>query len=179
MDAGPAPAIMDALYPRLLDSVMDRRSARSWRQLKDARGRRHASTGLAASPAAGINYIDKDLRTLLGTKFKDPFRTSFCGSGSLAACRTAVWAALDAAGTTLAARQGPDPPGLWKSDANAERIKFAPGLLHDHDPLHEPPERHPAGDLVHRAPLEAQLTGFFPTRLRRAISVRRRRRIGW
>jgi hypothetical protein len=47
----------------------------------------------------------------------------------VAACRTAVWAALDAAGTAIAARRHTETPGLWKSDANPERIKFAPGLL--------------------------------------------------
>ena len=71
----------------------------------------------------------QDLRTLLGTKFKDPFRTRFCGGGKIGACRTAVWRALDAAGAALAARQGSPDPNAWRSDANAERIHFAPGIL--------------------------------------------------
>ena len=54
----------------------------------------------------GINYIDKDLRQLLGTSFKHPFRTHFCGGGDLVTCRTAVWGALDAAGQEIAAAQG-------------------------------------------------------------------------
>jgi acyl-homoserine lactone acylase PvdQ len=127
MDAGPAPAIWDELYPRLLDSVMGDRLGPQLKELKALEGDDNF-TG-SGFTGGGINYIDKDLRTLLGTKFKDPFSKGFCGSGSLAACRTAVWAALDAAGTAIAARQGTESPGLWKSDANAERIKFAPGLL--------------------------------------------------
>jgi acyl-homoserine lactone acylase PvdQ len=127
MDAGAAPAIWDELYPRLLDTVMGPRLGAQLDELKALEGDDN-STG-SGFTGGGINYIDKDLKTLLGTKFKQPFHTSFCGKGDLASCRTAVWAALDAAGTAIAARQGVEAPGLWKSDANAERIKFAPGLL--------------------------------------------------
>ena len=77
----------------------------------------------------GINYIHKDLQTLLGTRFARPFKTRFCGGGDRAACRAAVWNALDAAGRDIAAKQGIEDPDLWRSDANAERIHFAPGLL--------------------------------------------------
>jgi hypothetical protein len=86
------------------------------------------------SPKSGftggrIQYVDKDLRELLGQNLKSPFKTRFCGGGDLAACRTALWAAVDAAGNELAAAQGSGNPASWTSDANAERIKFAPGLL--------------------------------------------------
>jgi hypothetical protein len=57
-----------------------------------------------------------------------PFRTRFCGAGDLVACRTALWAALDAAAGELQAAQGADPAG-WRADANAERVRFAGGLL--------------------------------------------------
>ena len=43
-------------------------------------------------------------------------------------CRAALWAALEAPGVDLEAAQGPDP-NAWRADANAERIKFLPGLL--------------------------------------------------
>ena len=65
---------------------------------------------------------------MLGERLAEPFATRFCGAGDLRACRASVWAALDAAGTEIATRQGEDPEA-WKSDANAERIRFAPGLL--------------------------------------------------
>jgi hypothetical protein len=77
----------------------------------------------------GINYVDKDLRALLGTRFKNPFKTRFCGGGNIVACRTAVWSALDAAGADVAAKQGTDDPNAWRTDARPERIKFQPGLL--------------------------------------------------
>ena len=57
-----------------------------------------------------------------------PFRTRFCGAGDLAACRNALWAALDAAAAELEAAQGADP-ARWRADATAERVRFAGGLL--------------------------------------------------
>jgi hypothetical protein len=75
-----------------------------------------------------VDYIDKDLRTLLGQKVKGPFHFHFCGSGNLNACATALWGALDAAGNTLQAAQGADP-AAWRASATAERITFLPGLL--------------------------------------------------
>ena len=73
-------------------------------------------------------YVDKDLRTLLGRPVTAPFRTRFCGAGDLVACRTALWAALDATAAELQAAQGADP-ARWRADATAERVQFAGGLL--------------------------------------------------
>ncbi len=73
-------------------------------------------------------YVDKDLRTLLGRPVTGPFRTRFCGAGDLAACRTALWAALDATAAELQAAQGADS-ARWRADATAERVRFAGGLL--------------------------------------------------
>jgi acyl-homoserine lactone acylase PvdQ len=73
-------------------------------------------------------YMDKDLRTLLGRPVTDEFSVPYCGNGNLAACRSALWGALKAAGDQLASTQGADPAG-WRADATAERITFTPGLL--------------------------------------------------
>jgi hypothetical protein len=56
------------------------------------------------------------------------FSVRFCGNGKLAACRRALWKAIDDAGNALAKAQGPDPTA-WRANATAERIHFAPGLL--------------------------------------------------
>jgi hypothetical protein len=127
MDAGAAPAIWDELYPRLFDAVMGRALGSQLDDLKDLEGQTNGTRG--GFTGGGINYVDKDLRTLTGTKFKKPFKTRFCGNGKKSACRTAVWKAIDEAGAALATRQGTDVPDQWKSDANAERISFSPGLL--------------------------------------------------
>jgi hypothetical protein len=51
----------------------------------------------------------------------------------LAACRAALWAAFDAAGTELTNAQGSNP-NAWRADAGDERIVFEPGAL---GPRHE------------------------------------------
>ena len=124
MDSGPAPAIMDALYPKLYDAVLGPALGNQLGALKDFEGadrrprlRLHRRRALVhrqgpAQPARA--------------KFRDPFSTRFCGTR--AHCAAVVWAAIEAAGNDLAAKQGPDPDA-WKSDANAERIQFQPGLL--------------------------------------------------
>ena len=127
MDAGGAPAIMDAFYPHLVDAVLGPVLGPQLAELKSLEGTDNAPrTGFTGG---GINYVDKDLRTLLGTRFKSPYATRFCGRGDVNACRTAVWAALEATGVELAARQGTADPNVWRSDALPERIKFLPGLL--------------------------------------------------
>jgi hypothetical protein len=51
----------------------------------------------------------------------------YCGANA-EDCRSALWAALDAAGRQLVLKQGPDP-ALWRADARPERITF--GFLPD------------------------------------------------
>lgn len=127
MDAGSAPAIMDAVYPRLAQAVLQPVLGAQFPELTDLEG---ATNGPGSGFTGGlINYVDKDLRALLGTKFATPFRTRFCGNGDVAACRQSLWQAFDDAGNALQASQGSADPSAWTSDANAERIKFAPGLL--------------------------------------------------
>ena len=77
----------------------------------------------------GINYLDKDLRTLTGAQFRRPYRTKFCGLGNAETCRATLWRVLDEAGAALAQRQANESADAWRADANAERIGFAPGLL--------------------------------------------------
>jgi acyl-homoserine lactone acylase PvdQ len=129
-------AIMDAAWPRLADAVLRP-------VLGDLVGAEASAlggpSGLAAlesryaPPPAGQStgwhsYVDRDLRTLLGDRVAQPFRNRYCGGGDLAACRAALWEALDAAGAELETAQGPDPEG-WRADATRERIRFVPGLL--------------------------------------------------
>jgi hypothetical protein len=73
-------------------------------------------------------YLDKDLRRLLGRKVRGKLRNRYCGRGNLANCARDLWAALDATGAQLAAAQGPSPDA-WRADATRERISFTPGLL--------------------------------------------------
>jgi hypothetical protein len=75
----------------------------------------------------GESYVDKDLRTLLGDPVQGPFNLSYCGLGSLSACRDSLWQAIHQAADTLAAQQGQADPGLWSKVAAT--TGFVPGLL--------------------------------------------------
>ncbi|MCW3016487.1 MAG: peptidase penicillin amidase [Solirubrobacterales bacterium] len=127
MDAGGAPAFMDALYPKLADAVLGPVLGPQLADLSTLVG----TTNSTRSGFTGgrLAYVDKDLRQLLGDPLKSPYRTRFCGNGDLTACRTSLWAAVDSAAAQVAAAQGTDDPAAWTSDAAAERITFAPGLL--------------------------------------------------
>jgi acyl-homoserine lactone acylase PvdQ len=127
MDAGGAPAVLDALYPRVADAVLGPVLGPQLATLSEVEG----TTNSTRSGFTGgrLAYVDKDLRQLLGERFKTPYRTRFCGTGDLTACRTALWGAVTAAADQVAAAQGSADPAQWTSHAAAERITFAPGLL--------------------------------------------------
>jgi hypothetical protein len=97
-------------------------------QLEGAVGGTDAGTG-SDFTAGGFWYLDKDLRRLVGAQLRHRFHNRFCGGGNLAACARAIWGAFDAAAADLQAAQGIANADAWVSDANAERIHFAPGLL--------------------------------------------------
>jgi hypothetical protein len=73
--------------------------------------------------------MNKDLRTLLGDPVNAPFAVRYCGAGDLGQCQRDIWAAIDAAGKEIAQAQGSEDPTQWRSDAEAEKIPFVPGLL--------------------------------------------------
>src|SRR5437868_9132627 len=79
-----------------------------------------ATTNGSSFEYGWYEYVDKDLRTLLGQPVKAPFHVRYCGRGDLAVCRASLWQALDAAGNELAAVQGADPAS-WRADAQPER----------------------------------------------------------
>jgi hypothetical protein len=78
--------------------------------------------------AAGQSYVDKDLRTLLGDRVNGRFNLSYCGNGSLDACRASLWAVVEQVAGELAAAQGPEP-ATWTGAAS--RTRFTPGLITD------------------------------------------------
>ena len=128
-------------HGRALSAAVRRRAGRrarpAARRPQGARGRR-TTAPRSGFTGGGINYIDKDLRPLLGTRFKHPFRTRFCGGGDLGACRTAVWGALDAAGAELAAAQGNRGPGRLEVGRRGRAHRLRARAADDDDPLHEP-----------------------------------------
>ena len=125
----PGAAVMEAAWRPLAEAVMAPVLGPLVPRLRQLHGGHDAPSPDANGFGSGwYGYVEKDLRSLLGRPVSGAYRTRFCGSGDLAACRTALWGALDAAARDLEAAQGADP-ARWRADATAERIRFAGGLL--------------------------------------------------
>ncbi len=73
-------------------------------------------------------YVYKDLKSELGLPVEGPYSRQYCGDGSLAACRTSLWAAIQTAAEKLKETQGSEP-NAWR--AAPVRITFPP----TYDPL--------------------------------------------
>ena len=117
----PGAAILDHAWAKLADAVLSPVLGSLTDQLATLMGRDDAPNPQGSSYIDGwYGYVDKDLR--------GGFANHYCGAGDATACSKSLWAALEAAGNELAAAQGPDPTA-WRSDAIAERIHFAPGIL--------------------------------------------------
>ena len=127
MDSGAAPAIMDAFYPRLLDAVL---GGALGPQLADLKALEGASNGrAAASPAAGSTT---STRTCASCSARSSSTRS--APASAAAATSAPAAPRSGTRSTPPARSSRPrranaSPDAWRSDAAAERISFAPGLL--------------------------------------------------
>jgi acyl-homoserine lactone acylase PvdQ len=122
----PGAAIMDAAWPRLADAALQPVLGPQLGELAALMPRFDQPPG--GQEAGWHSYVVKDLRTQTGDRPASPFRVRYCGAGNVATCRTALWAAIEAAGAELAAAQGPDPRA-WRADANRERLAFIPGVL--------------------------------------------------
>ncbi|MEO7435758.1 MAG: penicillin acylase family protein, partial [Candidatus Binatia bacterium] len=109
-----SPAIMDAWWTRLVHAMFDGASG-------NALGALHL--GLHDTPAAhqgsafngGVySQVNKDLRQVLGQPVQSPWSRTYCGNGNLAACRTALWGALEQAAADLEAAFGSANVADWK-----------------------------------------------------------------
>ncbi len=111
----PGAAIMDAVWPRLADILMRPTLGPLTDRLKALLGVDDFANPHGSSYFGGwYGYVVRDLT--------DPAPT-FCGGGDPGRCRASLWAAIDTAGSALAAAQGPDPT-RWRADATGERITF-------------------------------------------------------
>jgi len=127
----PGAAIMDAVWARIARAVMTPQLGPTVPLLEKLLPIDDPANSQGSSYDSGwYGYVDEDLRALMGENVSGKLAEQYCGHGALAACRTSLWSALDAAGNELQAAQGADP-SAWRADANAERIRFSGGLLAD------------------------------------------------
>jgi acyl-homoserine lactone acylase PvdQ len=115
----PGPAIMDGTWRPIADAVMSPVFTGS---LLGALNNVRGLGGLS-----GESYVDKDLRTTLGERVRGRFNLSYCGNGSLSACRASLWTAVHSAADALAAEFGTADPTKWLKTAST--TGFTPGLL--------------------------------------------------
>jgi acyl-homoserine lactone acylase PvdQ len=74
-------------------------------------------------------YLDKDLRALLGQPVAGGFKVRYCGDGDVTACAQALWAAIEQAGRAEAAKQGTEDASQWREPTR--KISFTPIPLVD------------------------------------------------
>jgi acyl-homoserine lactone acylase PvdQ len=114
----PGPVIMDELWRPIAEAVV---APVFGNLIPDLNAVRNLSS------LSGESYVDKDLRTLLGDRVRDPFNLSYCGDGSLPECRDSLWNAVHLAADRLATQLGEPDPANWTKPA--ARTGFIPGLL--------------------------------------------------
>jgi acyl-homoserine lactone acylase PvdQ len=97
--------------------------------------------GIDNAPGAGgsayqdgfYGQVWTDLSMLTGQGINSPTHRTYCGGtttapGTLQTCSAVLWAALRSAGDSLAQSSGSSDPGAWDYSAQAERIRFLPGV---------------------------------------------------
>ncbi len=114
----PSPAIMDALFKPLAQTVLHGRLGDLVDDVDSVRG---------LGSLSGESYVDKDLRTLLGDNVKGRFNLKYCGNGSLNQCSSWLWYTLHVVGDGLAKNFNNPDPAKWI--ATASRTGFQPGLI--------------------------------------------------
>jgi acyl-homoserine lactone acylase PvdQ len=120
----PGAAIMDGAWNRVADAFMRPRIGPQLDELNSLFSRFNAPPG--GQYDGWYQYFERDIRSLLGKRVKQPFQNSYCGAGKEGACQQAIWEAIAAAGEALTAEQGTADPAAWRASATDEEITFAP-----------------------------------------------------
>ena len=123
----PGAAVIDGSWDLIANAFMKPRIKKQLDELDSLFSRFHQPPG--GQYSGWYQYFDRDIRSLLGKKVKQPFNLAYCGKGDLEKCQASIWKALKKAGKQISAAQGTTDPAAWRADANAERIEFQPGLL--------------------------------------------------
>jgi acyl-homoserine lactone acylase PvdQ len=122
-DEGPAVALMDAWWPRLLKAsfepvVGSRFMTEAQRINPFISG---PGPGGSAFGSGWWGYVDKDLRSLLGQRVRGPLSRAYCGRGKLRACRAILVSTLRDAAIEVRARYGVADLGAVAVPATCEK----------------------------------------------------------
>ena len=126
---GAGQAVIDAVWSDLAGAALCGRLGRRLCGLLEDLNPRFDQPPASNQYGGWHNYMHKDLRALLGRPVAGRYRVSYCGNGSIAACASSLWRALDTAGSVEAARQGTSDPAQWR--LATKQIAFTPLPLVD------------------------------------------------
>jgi acyl-homoserine lactone acylase PvdQ len=126
-DAGQA--VITAVWNDLAGAALCGRLGRKLCALLDVLNPRYDEPPEKNQYGGWHNYMDKDLRALLGRPVSGRYHVRYCGNGSVAACAISLWRALDTAGRAEAVRQGTSDPAQWRLPT--QKIAFTPLPLVD------------------------------------------------
>jgi acyl-homoserine lactone acylase PvdQ len=123
----PAAAILDAAWTPIGDSVLEPVLGGLMGQFESLIGPENAPNSQGSSYDSGwYGYVYKAMRTVLGDEVAQPFSDHpYCG-GSLVACRSSLWSAIEAAVGQLETEQGSEMKA-WR--AAKVRISFEPEVV--------------------------------------------------
>jgi acyl-homoserine lactone acylase PvdQ len=125
--AAPGAAIMDGAWTPIAEAVLGPVLGSLLPEFESIAAPDNPPNSEGSSFDGGwYGYVYKDLNSLLGHTPAQPYSRQYCGNGSLAACRTSLWAAIQGAAEQLERTQGFHIK-RWR--APKVRIEFLPGLL--------------------------------------------------
>jgi acyl-homoserine lactone acylase PvdQ len=126
----PGAAIMDAIWTPIAEAVLGPVLGSLTSEFESLEGTDNGpNSGGSSFDSGWEGYVYKDLRDELGLPVAEPYSRHYCGNGSLEACRTSLWAAIQHAAEGLESSQGSNP-AAWR--APEVRITFPPDpLFHD------------------------------------------------
>jgi acyl-homoserine lactone acylase PvdQ len=103
----PGAVILDTAWKKITDAgLCDRLGSGLCKDLEGRISRFDAPPG--GQYSGWHQYMDKDLRTMLGHKVKGKYNIKYCGDGSVSRCAKELWAAIDGAAKSITAKQGSD-----------------------------------------------------------------------
>jgi hypothetical protein len=121
-DAGEA--VIEAVWSDLAGAALCGRLGRKLCRLLENLNPRYDEPPGSNQYGGWHQYMDKDLRALIGRPVAGRYRMRYCGKGSVTACAASLWAVLDSAGRAEAARQGTSDPAQWR--LATKKIAFTP-----------------------------------------------------
>jgi acyl-homoserine lactone acylase PvdQ len=123
----PGAAIMDAIWTPIAEAVLGPVLGSLTSEFESLEGTDNGpNSGGSSFDSGWEGYVYKDLRDELGLPVAEPYSRRYCGNGSLEACRTSLWAAIQHAAEGLESSQGSNP-AAWR--APEVRITFPPDPL--------------------------------------------------